>query len=518
MLPPDGPSPWQCLCRCLLPGRARRPRGAWVPSVAGVGAEGAGPSQARSCRHKGLVTPSLPGASGPWVRPGDCHPLLGGGCLPGPTPSAGWGRLTVALGEPPPSPHCPGLCHESLLGPTLLPASPPALWSPTEVCESLAVSSFSTPLFCHCLQTSAALSALCPLPPGRVRPSLCPGPAAWSLRLGPGPTEAGGVEGGRAGRRASGRLGGADCTALVLECLPFLALLAAALQPRLASCLPLAGQPQVSVPAGRPWSLLHRDPSRGQAGSLTVTHCALITLLMRQAPPLLFGSWLRPMVEEGQAGGRPAQAWPPVGKPQRDSTLQARAVLPLPLPLPQQNPVCGLGGVSPGASVQHGSSRRRSGRPGWVLQNRPRARPLRLPKGQLCSEAAGLLEGSWNALWGPVGHCTMGPVPLGGLGLRSRGQLKILPVTGKNKMSLSPSRSWVPPQSNTVLNTAFTLVLEAVVKHNQYLQADLTPKHDSHSGLDRASAGGGREALFGGLGSTGDWVPWVGCGPGGSQR
>lgn len=85
-------------------------------------------------------------------------------------------------------------------------------------------------------------------------------------------------------------------------------------------------------------------------------------------------------------------------------------------------------------------------------------------------------------------------------------------------MSSSPSRSWVPPQSNTVLNTAFTLVLEAVVKHNQYLQADLTPKHDSHSGLDRASAGGGREALFGGLGSTGDWVPWVGCGPGGSQR
>lgn len=413
MLPPDGPSPWQCLCRCLLPGRARRPRGAWVPSVAGVGVEGAGPSQARSCRHKGLVTPSLPGASGPWVRPGDCHPLLGvrgGGGSQWPSESPH--PLLTALGSAT-SPFWDRLCCRPVPQPSGPPRRCVSLW--------LSLSSFSTPLFCHCLQTSAALSALCPLPPGRVCPSLCPGPAAWSLRLGPGPTEAGGVEGGRAGRRASGRLGGADCTALVLECLPFLALLAAALQPRLASCLPLAGQPQVSVPAGRPWSLLHRDPSRGQAGSLTVTHCALITLLMRQAPPLLFGSWLRPMVEEGQAGGRPAQAWPPVGKPQRDSTLQARAVLPLPLPLPQENPVCGLGGVSPGASVQHGSSRRRSGRPGWVLQNRPRARPLRLPKGQLCSEAAGLLEGSWNALWGPVGHCTMGPVPLGGLGLRSRG-------------------------------------------------------------------------------------------------
>lgn len=169
MLPPDGPSPWQCLCRCLLPGRARRPRGAWVPSVAGVGAEGAGPSQARSCRHKGLVTPSLPGASGPWVRPGDCHPLLGGGCLPGPRPSAGWGRLTAALGEPPPSPHRPGLCHESLLGPTLLPASPPALWSPTEVCESLAGFLRSQP---HSSVTASRRRRL-PLPSARFLPDVC---------------------------------------------------------------------------------------------------------------------------------------------------------------------------------------------------------------------------------------------------------------------------------------------------------------------------------------------------------
>lgn len=180
LLPPDGPSPWQCLCRCLLPGRARRPRGAWVPSVAGVGAEGAGPSQTRSCRHKGLVTPSLPGASGPWVRPGDCHPLLGGGCLPGPTPSAGWGRLTVALGEPPPSPHCPGLCHESLLGPTLLPASPPALWSPTEVCESLAVSFFILNPTLLSLPPDVG-GSLCPLPASSR--TCAPFPLSWSRCL-----------------------------------------------------------------------------------------------------------------------------------------------------------------------------------------------------------------------------------------------------------------------------------------------------------------------------------------------
>lgn len=339
------------------------------------------------------VTPCWAGAASQGPRQ-----VRGGGGSQWPSESPH--PLLTALGSAT-SPFWDRLCCRPVPQPSGPPRRCVSLW--------LSLSSFSTPLFCHCLQTSAALSALCPLPPGRVCPSLCPGPAAWSLRLGPGPTEAGGVEGGRAGRRASGRLGGADCTALVLECLPFLALLAAALQPRLASCLPLAGQPQVSVPAGRPWSLLHRDPSRGQAGSLTVTHCALITLLMRQAPPLLFGSWLRPMVEEGQAGGRPAQAWPPVGKPQRDSTLQARAVLPLPLPLPQQNPVCGLSGVSPGASVQHGSSRRRSGRPGWVLQNRPRARPLRLPKGsfalrqQDCWKEAGMPCGAlWDiAPWAP---------------------------------------------------------------------------------------------------------------------
>lgn len=68
------------------------------------------------------------------------------------------------------------------------------------------------------------------------------------------------------------------------------------------------------------------------------------------------------------------------------------------------------------------------------------------------------------APWALVCPCVSALVPLDVSGNDEQRKLKILPLTGRNKTSLSPSGAWVPYHSNTMLNSTFILHLEVLVK------------------------------------------------------